>query len=196
NSFQILDGPIDKAPRTVIAGDRRHKGIGSGSQYHLVIGQTQALLRGDCLLLTIDGDDAVAEVDGDAIAGKEIVLHQRQVAGGLAGEKFGQVYAIVGRSRLLAEGDDVEDGRQVLLGNTLQEPLPHHSVSDDDQIWFLHDTLTHNRFVVTSSINVPTCKQRRNSGLLGGACRWCEIAALLWSDKMVHAPEGTVMHGR
>src|SRR5690606_18565028 len=69
NRFQVLDGAIDEASCAVVTGDRRHKGIGAGSQHQLVVGQTQTLLRGDHSLFTIDGDDAVADVHGNAVAG-------------------------------------------------------------------------------------------------------------------------------
>src|SRR5688572_28689511 len=78
----------------------------------------------------VDGKDGIVQPERHAGLLKQALIREIQIGGGLAGEKAGQLHAVVGRTRLLAEHRDLMPcaARHQLL----EKALADHAVADDD----------------------------------------------------------------
>ena len=108
DGFEVLDGPVHEAARTLAAGDGRHERVGARGQHELVIGKLSALFRTHQLGGPIDGHGLVAEMHRDLMTLIEAGLDQRQILGRLAGEELREVNPIVGQPGFFTERHDLE----------------------------------------------------------------------------------------
>ena len=129
--LQILDGAVDEGAGAVAAGHRRYERIGAGGQHQLVVVQHLAVGGGDAVVAALDGHRLGLQAQLEAGAFEEARRHQRQIVGRLAGEELGQVHAVVGGARLLAQHRHLR-AAEAGFGQGLQETMAHHAVADDN----------------------------------------------------------------
>ena len=132
--LQVLDRAVDEAARRVRAGDGRDKRRGPRGQHQLVVVDGGASRGGHDAIRAIDGDSAIAEVHRDPGLLVEARSDQREIGGGLAAEEAGEVHAVVGEPRLLAERDDVPLVPLPDLQKEFEELVADHPVADHDEV--------------------------------------------------------------
>nr|GEU28124.1 hypothetical protein [Tanacetum cinerariifolium] len=112
--FQVFDGAIHEAVLAVLARQRRHERERAGGDHQLVVSEHVAVAGGHGFVCPVDGGGAGVQAQHHVGAIEESGLDQRQVLGGFTGKEFGQVHAVVGGTRLLAQHGDLQlagDGR-------------------------------------------------------------------------------------
>src|SRR5262245_64111317 len=106
-----------------------------------VVAYTAAGLCGDDLRGSVDGDDPLPDLQGHVVGGVPVVWRERELIHGLPGEAVGQMHAVVGGPRLLAEANDVEAPLGVARPQPFAEAMPDHAVADDDRAQSRHPPL-------------------------------------------------------
>ncbi len=132
DGVEIVEGAVDQARIALGAFDGRHEGVGTGGQHQLVVGE--APLGGDHLAGgAVDLQHRRSQVQVQAGACVQFGGAHRQGFGIAPAEVFGEVHAVVGALRLLAEHVDPvvfqRAGREQLLDAVVAD----HAVADDDQ---------------------------------------------------------------
>jgi hypothetical protein len=135
-------------PRQILARHRQQKRIRTGSQQQAIIACLGAIFGHDLAVTSIDTDDLLALVQGDAMIGIPGIVIQDDVGEFfLAAQHRRQQDAIVVDLRLGAEHGDI-----VFLRRELEQLLngadAGHTIADDHQL-FLH-AATPNRWKVTA----------------------------------------------
>ena len=142
HALQVLDGPVDKDAGPVAAGDGRDEGEGSrGHDGHVVV-DGAARGAGDGLGVGVDGDGLVVEVELYAVVlvplrAAFLVEGAGHGDGGRIArlEVRGELDAVVGGARLLAEGGQGAALVAVEVDDVLHQPLPHHAVADHHHLF-------------------------------------------------------------
>ncbi len=127
---EVLDRAVDEAALGVPARHRRDERVGAGGEDQHVVADDQTGAGGHLPRVPVDGHRRVPHVQLDAVLGEEGEVGQRQVLGGLPGEVRGELDAVVGGARLLAQDDHAVRAGQAALGEGLQEALADHAVAD------------------------------------------------------------------
>ena len=97
DGLQVVDGPVDEAPGTVVARHRRDERAGAGGEHQPVVGQHLARGGGDGPCAAVDGLDRVVQEEPDAVGLEEAGLDQVE-RGGITGLEPGRERnAVVGR---------------------------------------------------------------------------------------------------
>ena len=143
--FEVLDRAVDEAAAAVAARDRRHEGIRAGRQHELVVGHLAVARGAHDLALAVDRHDAVVETQRDRLVFEEPLRHHAQIDGRLAGEEAGELHAIVGRARLLAEHGEIDLVARHAPGQLLEEALSDHAVAHTNNSCLCHEFIDDSR---------------------------------------------------
>jgi hypothetical protein len=132
--FQVFDGAVDEAAGALAARDRRHEGSRTGGEHQLVVGQHLAVGQGDGLRGAVDLATTFAfSFRSRLVRSKKPGATSDRSSAEVPGEEFGQVHAVVGRTRLFAQHGDVEGGGAGVREQGFEEFVAHHAVADDDE---------------------------------------------------------------
>jgi hypothetical protein len=133
DGLEVLDGAVDEAAPVLPPLDRRDEWVRPGGQHQLVVGHLSTRAGAHQLAARIDLRGGLPEQHLDAGPPVDLGIGHHQIADRLAVEEAGEVHAVIGQPRLLHEGHD----RKLLGGpvgdETLDEPMAHHSIADDNQ---------------------------------------------------------------
>ena len=130
---EVLDGAVDEAAVEVVARHGRHEGRRARGQHQLVVAQHPAVGERDRAGGPVERGDLGAEQQLDRGVVVRAGGQQGELLGPARGEVRRQRHAVVGRSRLLADHDDVVGGGQPALDGGLHEAVADHAVADHDQ---------------------------------------------------------------
>ena len=132
DGIQVFDRAVDKDSLLVEAGHGRHKRVRTGRHDDDVVLDLDTFLRPHDFLFAIDRTRAVAEMNLDVVISIPIHPRDHQLLGIAVSEEARQADAVVGGTRLFAEGHDAELLGLIELDQLLAEALANHAVADHD----------------------------------------------------------------
>nr|KGD10729.1 putative nitrite reductase (NAD(P)H), large subunit [Burkholderia pseudomallei] len=133
--LEILDRPVDEAAGALAAGHVRHERRRAGGEHELVVRERLARRQRDRARGAVDRDRLRVQQQPEVrMTLEEAGLDERQIVGGLAGEEFGQVDAIVRGARFLADHRDPRRGERARRAgrDAFEQLVTDHAVTDDD----------------------------------------------------------------
>jgi hypothetical protein len=130
--LEVVDRAVDEHARGVGARDRRDERVAPGGEDAVLVLEHLPAVVDDRPSGRVERRDPDTEAQLDAVGRVPGLVGQAEVVAVVV-EEGGQVDAVVGRLRLVAERDDPEPLRQPELHCLLQEPQAHHAVADDSE---------------------------------------------------------------
>ena len=134
DGVEVFDRAIHVDALALDAGDGRNEGGGAGGQHENVVTNFPPLLRIDDSGIAIDPLGPIADEERHAVLFVPIECRNMKLRRIAMGEIIGQVDAVVGVTRLLAESDNLVIEPRIELHQPLDKAVTHHAVADDDDI--------------------------------------------------------------
>ena len=122
------------AARQVVAGHRRHEGIGAGGEHQRVIGDPLAVRGDDSLGGPIDLGYPDAQPQLDLVVTGVFVAGQREPAAVPVLRVTGEADPVVGGIGLLGQHGDPPRRRRVACPHGFDEPVADHAVADHHNV--------------------------------------------------------------
>ena len=129
DTVEIVKSAVDKAPREIVTGDWRNKGIRAGRQHQFIPVDFMPLGVPYQPCFAVDGRHRLAEAEFNTVFNKEIPGRQRQRLGAASGKILGEMYPVVGGVTLFAKHHDSILLMQIAAHALFEKMVADHAMS-------------------------------------------------------------------